>query len=81
MGEWANINSSNNRFRYFCDINNCNLSICNLLDGRLHITTLHNKERHSITFSNQDMVFIVSQFIASLPIEDRKKLLDFYNRI
>lgn len=79
MNNWSNINNSNNRFRFSCNINNCPLSICNLLNGKLHITTIHGKERHSLTFSSADMVFITSQFILSLAEEDRKKLLSFYN--
>ena len=75
---WININNDNNRFKLICNNNNCKLSICNLLNGKIHITTIHDGIRHSITFSNNDMIFIVSQFISSLNEEDKYKLLNFY---
>lgn len=75
---WLNINNSNDRFKLICNNNNCQLSICNLLSGKIHITTIHEGIRHSLTFSNNDMIFVVSQFLSSLSKNDRKKLLEFY---
>lgn len=79
MSKWANIEEKTNSFRLLCSHDDCSLSICNLLNGRLHVTTLHGNNRHSLTFDNRDMLFIVSQFIKSLKKEDRKKLLEFYD--
>lgn len=77
---WSNINNSNDRFRLTCNNNKCQLSICNLLNGRIHITTTHNGERHSLTMSNNDMIFVISQFLKSLSKSDKEKLLDFYSQ-
>jgi len=78
MTQWTNIDNKNNKFRLSCDNDDCNLSICNLINGKLHVTTIHNNKRHSLTFSSKDMVFIVSQFLNNLKKEDKIKLLEFY---
>lgn len=79
MGKWTNINEENNKFRLLCSSDDCSLSICNLIRGKIHITTIHGQNRHSYTMNNKDMVFIVSQFLYSLNKEDRKKILEYYN--
>ena len=77
---WLAINNTNDRYKLLCNNNNCKLSICNLLNGKIHITTVHEGVRHSITFSNNDMIFVVSNFLRSLTKEDKNKLLDFYKQ-
>lgn len=79
MAEWNNINNKNDRFKLSCDHDDCDLSIANLLYGRLHLTSIHNDTRHSYTFSHHDMLFVVSQYIKNLSPNDRKKLLEFYS--
>lgn len=79
QSQWAKINDSNDRFRLLCDNSDCSLSIGNLLSGRIHITTVHGNERHSYTFTNKDMLFVISQFMKTLSVEDRKKILEFYS--
>jgi len=79
MAKWANINNNNNNFRLLCDNDYCSLSIANLLSGKIHLTTIHGKERHSYTFSNEDMLFIVSQYINNLNKEERLKLIRYFS--
>lgn len=76
---WSIIDTSNDRFRFYCENPECNLSMCNLLQGKLHITTIHNNKRHSYSFSDRDMAFIISQYINSLPSHKRNKILEFLN--
>lgn len=79
MDNWLQIeDNDNNRFRLICNNPSCNLSIANLLSGKLHITTMHGRERHSYTLSERDMLFIVSQYLNSVSQEDRNKLLEFF---
>lgn len=80
MAKWTNINESNDKFRLLCDNEYCSLSVANLLKGKIHITTIHGNERHSYTFSNKDMLFVVSQFIKNLSPSDRQSLLNFYRK-
>lgn len=80
MGSWATINNINDRFRLLCNHNDCSLSVCNLISGKLHITTIHGNKRHSVSLTNEDMLFIISQYIKALSPIDREKLLDFYSK-
>lgn len=78
MGVWTNINDSNDRFRLLCENKDCSLSIANLINGMLHVSTLHNNQRHSIAFNNQDMRFIVSQYLNNLSLDERQEMLQFF---
>ncbi len=78
MANWANINDNNNRFRLLCNNPTCSLSVANLIDGILHITTVHGSNRHSMLLSHEDMRFIVSQYLNSLSETDRRNLLNFF---
>lgn len=69
---WKNI--ENNRFRLLCNKDSCTRSIANLLDGRLHISTIHGEDRHTVTLTTNDMFFITSQFLSTL---DQQSLIDY----
>lgn len=81
MGNWALIQNNPNKYRLLCNHKDCSLSICNLDNGRISITTLHGGNRHSMVFDNNDMIFIMSQFISRLSKSDREKLLEFYQHL
>lgn len=78
MSKWTNIDDNYTKYRLLCNSENCSLSICNILKGKLHISTIHGTERHSYTFTNQDMLFMFSEFIKSLSPKDKQELLNFY---
>lgn len=78
MANWDQINNSHNRFRLLCDKENCSLSLANLTQGLLHITSIHNGQRHSFQLSDNDMKFIVSQYLNSLSLDEREKMLEFF---
>lgn len=77
---WNQIDEFDGRFRLMCSNPSCSLSIANLLLGKLHITTMHGRERHSYTFSDKDMLFIVSQYLNSISKEDREKVIEFFKK-
>ncbi len=78
MSKWAQIENSNDRFRLLCSNSTCSLSIANLLNGMLSISTIHGSARHSTLLSDEDMKFIVSQYLNNLSIDEREKMLEFF---
>lgn len=79
MAKWAQINESTNRFRLLCNANSCSLSLANVVNGMLSISTVHGTERHSSLLSHEDMLFIVSQYLNSLSSKDRENILQFFH--
>lgn len=74
MDRWVQIEK--NRYRLLCSGDSCSLSLANLLNGKIHITTIHGSHRHSYTFDDYDMQFIILQYLSSLDDEKREKIVN-----
>ncbi len=80
MAEWTTLNNRN-QFRLLCDSTGCELSLSNIINGHLSVSTIHNGQRHSYSFSDDDMKFIVSQYISSLVENEKIEMIDFFRNI
>lgn len=78
MNEWKQIENQKNRFKLVCNHNECILSILNMINGMISISSVHKNQRHTTILSQKDMLFVVSQYLNSLSDIDRNKLLEFF---
>lgn len=78
MNKWEQINNQNNRFKLVCNHAECPLSVMNITNGMISISSIHEGSRHSLVLKNEDMLFVVSQYLNNMNKEDREKILTFF---
>lgn len=52
--------------RLLCNNEDCSLSCANILNGRLSVTSIHGTERHTYQLEEDDMLFLILEFLSSL---------------
>lgn len=74
--KWVKIQDNENRYRLLCSGETCSLSLANLFEGRLHVSNIHGKDRHSYTLNHREMLFVINEYFNSLSEKERETVLE-----
>lgn len=78
---WDNIPSISGGQRLLCSDPECSLSCANLRDGKLSVTSVHGNDRHSYSFTKNDMAFVVISFLDQLSEKELQNVCNIFNKV
>lgn len=78
---WDNIPDADSSYRLLCSGQECSLSCANLRDGKLSVTSVHGKDRHSYLFTKNDMAFTTIAFLDQLSEKELQNICNIFNKV
>jgi hypothetical protein len=78
---WDKIPGDDDGHRLLCSERVCSLSCANLRNGKISVTSVHGKERHSYLFTKNDMAFATLTFLDSLSEKELETFCSIFNKV